>query len=273
MLKALSTHWVDYLLEAAGLGVFMIAAGVMASWIYSPDSILHTVIQNRWLRDVIMAVSMGITAIGIIYSPWGKRTGAHINPAVTITFFRLKKIGLWDALFYVLAQFIGGTLGVMLVAVILGNLFTQPPVNYVATRPGAWGWMVALITEFLLSMGMISMVLINTNIKRTAHLTGLFAGILVAIYIVVAAPVSGMSINPARTFASALPSQIWDFIWIYFVGPLAGMLLGAELYLRIWGRPEILCTKLCPNARYSCICSDCCVARRFEVSEPATIEK
>ncbi len=62
-----------------------------------------------------MGLLMGLTAILIIYSPWGRQSGAHINPAVTLTFWRLGKVRTWDAIFYMLAQFAGGALGVLLV--------------------------------------------------------------------------------------------------------------------------------------------------------------
>jgi hypothetical protein len=82
---------------------------------------------------------MGLTAIGISYSPWGKQSGAHINPSVTLTFFRLGKIAPWDALFYVLAQFLGGLAGVLLVAAVMAQIVAHPTVNFVATLPGPQG--------------------------------------------------------------------------------------------------------------------------------------
>ena len=65
---------------------------------------------------------MGSTAIAIIFSPFGKRSGAHFNPAVTLTFFRLGKIAAWDTAFYTVFQFVGGVAGVLLASLVLGNL-------------------------------------------------------------------------------------------------------------------------------------------------------
>ena len=90
---------------------------------------------------------MGLTALGIFYSPWGKQSGAHINPAVTLTFFRLGKIHAWDAIFYMVAQFVGATLAVYLMAAILGREISHPAVNYVVTVPGPRGAWVALFAE------------------------------------------------------------------------------------------------------------------------------
>jgi aquaporin Z len=87
-------------------------------------------------------------------------------------------------------------------------------------------------------------VLIVSNTKRLNRYTALFAGALVAIYITFEAPISGMSMNPARSFGSAFPADIWNNLWIYFLAPPIGMLLAAEVYLRFKGSSSVLCCKL-----------------------------
>src|SRR5881397_1562519 len=114
MTDALKRHWPEYLMEAACLGLFMISAFTFGTILEHPDSPVHQAIPNSLLRRFLMGLAMGSTAIGIIYSPWGKQSGAHINPAVTMTFFRLGKIEPPDAFFYVMAQFAGGIAGVLL---------------------------------------------------------------------------------------------------------------------------------------------------------------
>ncbi|MEB3357757.1 MAG: aquaporin [Synechococcales bacterium] len=261
MLKALREHWVEYLIEAWGLGTLMVMAGLFATLIHSPVSLVPQWLPNSFLRGALMGVLMGLTAIALIYSPWGKRSGAHLNPGVTLTFFRLKKLAPWDVAFYILAQFVGGTLGVALVAFILREAFTNPPINYLATVPGQWGWWAALVAEFLMAFGLMMTVLVTANHKRLAAFTGIFAGLLVATYITLAAPISGMSINPARTFASALPSKIWTAFWIYYFAPPLAMLTAAEVYRRVSGlKTRSICCKLCPNGETDCISIDCCDA-------------
>jgi aquaporin Z len=193
-------------------------------------------------RRVLAGLTMGATAIAIIYSPWGKQSGAHFNPAVTFTFWRLGKIESWDALFYVFAQFTGAILGVLLSVAVLGALVSHPNVNYAATVPGPWGVSIAFVAELLMAFLMMSMVLRATNTPRIARFTGIFAGILVATFISVEVPVSGMSINPARTVGSAVPARLFTALWLYFLAPALGMLLAAELYrLR---RAKVICAKL-----------------------------
>lgn len=253
MRNAVAQHWPEYLMEATGLGIFMISACVFATLLEYPGSPVHQAIAEPNFRRFLMGIAMGVTAIGIIYSPWGKQSGAHLNPGVTLTFFRLGKIAPWDALFYVMAQFFGGLAGVLLAAAVLGQKVVHPTVNYVATVPGTWGEGAAFLAELLISFGLMATVLIVSNTDRLARLTGLFAGALVAIYITLEAPISGMSMNPARTFGSALPGQVWTALWIYFTAPPLGMLLAASLYLRLRGVQGVICAKLHHNNDKRCI--------------------
>jgi aquaporin Z len=246
-------HWPEYLMEAAGLGLFMIAAAVVTAALEYPYSPLHDLLPDPTQRRILIGLAMGLTAIGLIYSPWGKRSGAHLNPAVTLTFFRLGKIKSGDALWYVAAQFVGGTLGLWLAAQILGLAIEHPSVNYVVTVPGAEGVAIAFAVEMMISFGLMLVVLVVSNRLSLNRWTGVFAGALVATYIAVEAPLSGMSMNPARTFASALSAHLWTDYWLYLTAPLSGMLLAAECYVRINGIHRVLCAKLHHHNNARCI--------------------
>lgn len=244
MLHALRSHWPEYLIEAWGLGFFMVAAGVAVILMEAPISPLHALIHDADLRRAIVGIAMGLTAIGIIYSPWGKQSGAHINPAVTLTFLRLGKIAKWDALFYMLAQFIGGTLGVLLVLFLFGGNFALPPVSYIETVPGPSGYWLAFAAELLISLALMLTVLFFMNRQNLNHLTGLAAGVLVALFITLEAPLSGTSMNPARSFASAVPGGDWTFLWIYLSAPFLGMLAAVEIYHLLKFSMARMCAKL-----------------------------
>ena len=253
MREALRHHWPEYFMEAAGLGLFMISAGAFATLLEHPGLPARRAIANPWLRRSLMGLAMGLTAVAIIYSPWGKQSGAHINPSITLAFFRLRKVKPWDAFFYVVAQFAGGLAGILLVAAALGSAIGHPSVHYVATVPGAHGRGVAFLAELVISFFLMFVVLLAINNARLARLTGLFAGALLATYITVEAPLSGMSMNPARTLASAVPARLWTALWIYFTAPPLGMLLAAEVYLRWKGRPKVICAKLHHQNNKRCI--------------------
>ena len=240
-------------MEAVGLGLFMISAAVTTAAFEYPHSPLHDLFTDPTLRRILIGVAMGLTAIGLIYSPWGKRSGAHLNPAVTLTFFRLGKIRGGDALGYIAAQFVGGTIGLWLVAQVLGLAIEHPDVNYVVTVPGSNGTAIAFAAETIISFGLMLVVLVVSNRPSLNQWTGVFAGALVATYIAMEAPLSGMSMNPARTFASALPAQLWTDYWLYLTAPLSGMLLAAECYVRTNGVHRVLCAKLHHHNNARCI--------------------
>jgi len=252
-METLRRHWPEYLIEAAGLGCFMVSAASFAVLLEHPASPLRAALGDPLLRRGLMGTAMGLTAIAIIYSPWGKRSGAHINPAVTLTFMRLGKIALADAVFYVAAQFLGAVTGVALAEVVLGGLIADPAVAHVATKVGARGTAIAFTAEAVISFGLMTVVLAMTNVHRLNRFTGLAAGTLVALYITLEAPLSGMSMNPARSFGSALFADWWQAMWIYFTAPPLGMLLAAEIYVRLKGRAAVLCCKLHHDNHQRCI--------------------
>jgi aquaporin Z len=176
-----------------------------------------------------------------------------MNPAVTLTFLRLGKIRPWDALFFVIAQVLGGLGGVLLVTALAGHAFSDPPVSYAATLPGPSGPAAAFAAEFVISAILMLTVLSLTAFKRLAPFTGLIVGCLVATYITFESPLSGMSMNPARSLASAAPGMQWHHLWIYLTAPLLGMLSGAQIFLMAGGARRVLCAKLLHPLGVPCI--------------------
>ena len=236
--------WREYLMEAAGLGLFMVSAVMVTVLLEHPASPVRHGVANAVARRALTGVAMGLTAAAIIYSPWGRRSGAHLNPSVTLTFLRLGKIAPRDAGFYVLAQFAGGLAGLVLVTELLGRAAGNPAVNYVATVPGMAGVTGAFAGELAISFGMMSLILAATNTPRIARFTGALAGCTIAVYITLEAPLSGMSMNPARSLAPAIAAGAVAPLWIYFTAPPLGMLLAAEVYIRRHGVHAVRCAKL-----------------------------
>jgi len=249
---ALSSHWPEYLIEAAALGAFMISACVFTVLVEHPMSPIQQALQDSGIwRRALIGLGMGLTAISLIYSPWGQRSGAHMNPSVTLTFLSLGKIAPWDAAFYVLFQFFGGIAGVRIADILIGLPLRHSSINYAVTVPGPGGPRVAFIAEFAISMLLMSTVLMTSNSQRLSRYTPLFAGTLVASFITIEAPLSGMSMNPARTLGSAFSADEWTALWIYFTAPLSGMVFAGAIYIFRRGRHAVFCAKLhhCNNKR------------------------
>ncbi len=250
---AFRLHWPEYLMEAGELGIFMISACTFAVLLGHGQSPVYRAIPNEFLRRVLMGCAMGLTAIAVIYSGWGRQSGAHMNPIVTIAFFRLKKIAGWDSIFYVVSQFLGGIAGVLAARGFLRNLVSDKAVRYAVTTPGQLGTAAAFGAEVVITFLLFSVVLYCSNSTRWASRTGLFAGLLIALYITFESPISGMSMNPARTLGSAFSAHIFDSIWIYFVAPPVGFLLAAELYIKRRGLHAVLCAKFHHDHAHRCI--------------------
>lgn len=229
MLHALKNNWPNYLIEAWALGMFMLSATFFAGLLALPGWPGHG-ISDPLLRRSLMGLAMGATAVGLIYSGWGRRSGAHMNPAFTLTFLFLKKISRHDAVWYIIAQCLGGAAVMLLFKSFFPAFVAAPEVNFVQTQPGIAGIAGAFVAEALISFGLVLTVLYSSNYEKTTRFTGFFAGCLVMLYITFEDPLSGMSMNPARTLASAVAAGNYMHFWVYLSAPLLGMLSAAKVW-------------------------------------------
>jgi aquaporin Z len=231
-------------METGELAFYMFATCAFATLLQHPASPLRHVIVNNLTRRALMGFAIGATVVATVMSPWGKQSGGHFNPAITFTFYRLGKVALWDALFYASAQFSGAITGVAIARYVLRGAPANDAVRYAVTVPGMYGWAAAFIGELTISFTLMITILIVSNRQMLARYTPYFVGALYAILITFETPLSGMSMNPARTFGSAVHAMQWQAIWIYFVAPTVGMLVAAEVFLRARGGLGPYCAKL-----------------------------
>lgn len=248
----LREHWPEYLAESWGLALFMLSASAFGVLLFHPGSPVVSLVPSLLARRALMGLAMGATALLNIHSSWGRRSGCHLNPAVTLTFLQLGKVHPGDAYWYVAAQFAGGILGALGSALVLQAWIGHPEVNYVVTVPGMAGAGAAFVAELVLSVTLMYLVLSFSSRPGAARFTGLAVASLIGLAITFESPVSGMSLNPARTVGSALPSGVWDGLWIYLVAPPLGMLMGAAAFVRVHGR-KAFCAKLDHAQRVRCI--------------------
>jgi len=250
---SLRLHWPEYLMEAGECGFYLFSACAFATLLWHPASPIQRYLPNDAVRRIWMGLAMGASVIAIVLSPWGKQSGAHFNPAVTFTFYRLRKVALWDAVFYCGAQLLGAVAGVALASLALEGAPAHKAVRYAATVPGIYGDSVAFVAELVISFILMSAILLASNHEALAPYTHYFAAILTVVYIAFESPLSGMSASPARTFGPAVFATYWHAIWIYFIGPPLGMLAAAELFLVIRGGRPPYCAKLHHHNNKRCI--------------------
>ena len=245
-----------YLCELAGTAIMMaIGVGAIALF-WAPGSPLPRIDPER-LRLLATGLIFAGGATLVVYSPLGKVSGAHLNPAVTCAFWRLGRIGSRDAVVYAIAQTIGAVAGVAAVRLIAGELGTA--VELGMTRPGMGvSSLAACVFEVAITFALMFLILAFLNKPTLAPRTGIAAGSLVALLVMLEAPITGTSLNPARSFAPALLMQRFDGVWIYLVAPPIGALLAAAAWRGRWGsRQALICAKLYHGGTSPCQFATC----------------
>ena len=185
---------------------------------------------------IAIALVFGLTVMVCIYV-FGKISGAHLNPAVTIGLVVTKNIDLVDSLYYIVAQCIGACLGSLALYLFIG----APAVaigGLGATAPGTGvGYIQAMFGEFLGTFFLMVVVMgVAVDKKAEPGFAGISIGMTVAAVIAVLGAFTGASINPARTFGPYLMDyllggiNLWGFFPIYVVGPILGAICAAFAY-------------------------------------------
>ena len=250
---SLHLHWPEYLMEAGQMSLYMFCTCSFATLLQHPASPVRHFFISGIVRRALMGLAIGATVMALIMSPWGKQSGGHINPAMTFAFYRLGKLRSWDALFYGVAQFTGATSGVAFATFLLRGAPGDGTVRYAVTAPGVYGAAVAFAAELAISFILMITVLLVTNHERLARHAPYFVGSLYAVNITFETPLSGMSMNPARSFGPAAYGGYWHTIWIYFIAPTVGMLAAAAVFLRARHAAPPYCAKIYHTNNKRCI--------------------
>lgn len=238
-----------YLCEFLGTALMLFWGITSVAFMWGAGSPIPP-IDNAAIRRLVTGVLFAAGATAVVYSPIGQRSGGHINPAVTLAFWRLGKVPGRDVAGYIVAQFAGAMAGTAAAAAAWGDLARS--VQYGATVPGeGWTWAGALIAEALATFALVFTIFVCVNKPSVAARTGLVAGALVAAMVMIEAPVSGTSVNPARSVAPAILVPVFRDQWIYFAGPILGALVAAAAYRQRWGGGTV-CAKLYHTAAYPC---------------------
>ncbi|MGH7146943.1 MAG: MIP/aquaporin family protein [Nitrospiraceae bacterium] len=175
------------------------------------------------MRLLITGFLFGAIGGLLALSPVGKISGAHINPAVTLGFWLFGKLESRTALGYVLAQLIGGILGSL---PLLGWGSMGRSIAFGATVPGAeYSIWTALMGEVIATFALVAGLTVFIGFRQLRPFTPAMIPFLFAILVPLEAPISGTSVNPARTLGPAIISGEWQGWWIYWVGPLIGTFL------------------------------------------------
>jgi aquaporin Z len=248
----MKANWSEYAAEACGTG-FNLLVGISAAVIdFSPDLPIAHLIPSQSLRLLLTGLIYAGSGSLFAISPLGKLSGAHINPSVSLAFFARGKMHPHDLIGYLVAQFVGAIIGAFLLVFIWRNYAAD--VHDGVTAPGAGYpiWFVFL-AEFGMTMTLVLAIFAFLSSERLMRWTPLMTWILVATLVWIGAPVSGTSLNPARSFGPSLVSWFWPHQWLYWIAPPLGALCAVFLFRVFASQRKVLTGKLFHVPHYPCI--------------------
>lgn len=204
--RAAAEFFGTYALVAAGCGAIVVNS------------------QTGALGHVGVALTFALVVV-VMVAATGHLSGAHLNPAVTLAFAATRHFPWRETPAYLAAQVIGAIGGAVTLQVLFG-----PAANLGATAPSGAALQSLLIEVLLTAALMFVIIAVATDARAVGQLAALAIGFTVGANALWAGPISGASMNPARSLGPALVSSMWQDQWLYVVGPIAGALLGALIY-------------------------------------------
>lgn len=232
----MNERWLNYAAECAGTA-FMVAFGLSSvALFWSSFSPIPALMPDPGIRRLLTGLLFATGVVAVIYSPVGRKTGAHINPSVTISLLFMKKIAVADAFGYVIAQCVGAVLGSGAVYMLFNALLGWPDglLKGVTLPDPVYGVSAAFAGELVSTFILMAAILGMTNFGHYSRYTGLVVGAVITLAVWIEAPFSGTSLNAARSFGPALLTGEWNAFWVYAVAPLAGALMSTVSYSLIF---------------------------------------
>jgi aquaporin Z len=206
--------------EAVGTALLVLVGLSLVILMFGDGSPIAGVLPSEGWRRLITGFLFGTTGALIALSPVGKRSGAHINPIVTMAFRLMGKLDLRTSLGYVVAQLAGAVLGSL--PLLAWGAMGQS-VAFGATLPGAgYGTGTVLLGEVTTTFAMVTGLCLFLGFHRIRPFTPAMFPFLYAVMVYAESPISGTSTNPARSLGPAVVSGQWEGWWIYWIGPIVG---------------------------------------------------
>lgn len=188
-----------------------------------------------------VALAHGLVVLGFVYT-YGHISGTHINPAVTVGLWVAGKMDAGRALSYIVFQLAGGALGAFTLRWVLGGTETGLGATTLARDLEVGAARITItpvagvVIEALLAFFLVTCVLHAAVSGKAGNLAGVAIGLTLTFAILMGGPLTGGSLNPARSFGPALATGNFQDLWVYFVGPLLGGIVAAGLYRGMLGK-------------------------------------
>ena len=214
---------------------FAEAIATYALVFFGPLAIILSVVafgDGLSIESIIMISLAHGAAIGLMVYAFGHISGAHINPAVTIPMMITKKISVADGIGYIIFQLIGAVVAAFSLKAILPEIGAK--VNF-GTQGGPSellnnSVMAGITVEIILTFFLVTVIFLTAVHKKApAGIHGISIGGMVFLLHLVGVPLTGASMNPARTFGPAVVSGFWELHWLYWVAPIIGGIIAGVI--------------------------------------------
>ncbi|HIJ19407.1 MAG TPA: hypothetical protein HPP58_00015 [Deltaproteobacteria bacterium] len=236
-------HWTEYFCELLGTAVLLFA-GLTGIYLVSPLNLPDVVTY------LIIGLFFAMGLVAVVYSPLGKRSGGHVNPAVTTAFWLNGLMSGIDTLGYIAAQFAGAVLG----AWIAFTLFDWQRLSAALALPGVnSSVLLVFFVEFMVVFSMIVAIFSFISSDNSGRFTGIVVGIYIVAATTLFASISGAGLNPARNLGPALLLGRFDYLWIYFAASALAAFAAYGFFRGATGGTQPACSKLCYKTDGPCL--------------------
>lgn len=246
-------HWQEYAAELLGTAILVFVGLSAVVFNFAQGLPMEQLIPSRSIRLLITGLMFSGTGSLVAISPLGKLSGAHINPSVSLAFWLQGKMHRYDICGYIIAQFLGATFGAILLVSVWGKYADS--VNNGMTLPGkGYALWYVFLAEATMTALLILLIFIFVSSQRLMRWTPLMTWLLVATMVWLESPISGTSLNPARSIGPALVSQFLHLQWLYCTAPPLGAIVAVGVFRLVsFGKRELLTAKLFHVPHYRCI--------------------
>lgn len=237
-------HWDEWVAEMLGTALLFGIGFSVVAVLVSPLSPVADDVKG--IRFLLVGLNFGALSGLIAVSPLGRRSGAHLNPAVTLAFWLRGHMHRHDLAGYLTAQFVGALIGTAAFGIALGSWAGS--IDHARTSPAPVGTATGFAIEAALTFALMATVFVSLGIPRSVRWTPVLVGIALTGLIWVGSPPTGASLNPARSLAPALIEHDFADLWVYFAGPAFGAAAAALAAMAC--RRRALTAKLFHDPRY-----------------------
>jgi len=243
-------HGVDWACELVGTSILVFVGLSAVVMDFGKGSPIASTVPSHSARLLLTGLVFAGSGALVAISPIGRRSGAHLNPSITLAFWCRRHLSLGDLAGYVTSQFLGAVAGTEALRAVWGSRAVS--VRFGATLPGhgLQPWQ-AMLVEAAMTALLVVAIFAFVSSERTARWTPLAVWIVVAILVWQGAPYTGTSLNSARSFGPAFVAEYWNDYWIYLAGPLTGAVVAAALWAFV--PRATLTAKLFHDVRYQSV--------------------